>query len=153
MGLLQCIASLSGGSGQWNPYNTLPHCLGVVGKAILALHCCTAGAAGTRTPAMHSLTTWGQWAAQLLHCTAPEGVGQWHSCNALPHCLGAVGCATPAIDCLTDLGQWAVQLPQCTSSLLGVAGSVSPAVHCLTARGQWAVQLVQYTASLPGANG
>ena len=35
--------------------NALPHCLGAVGSA---------------TPAMHCLTAWGQWAVELLQCTA-----------------------------------------------------------------------------------
>ena len=44
-------------------------------------------------PALHCLTVLGQWAVQLLQCTAslPRGSGQWNSCNALPHCQGAVG--------------------------------------------------------------
>ena len=97
--LLQCTASLPGGSGQCNSCNALPHCPGAVGST---------------TPAMHRLTAWGQWTAQLLQCTAslPWGSGQWNPCNALPHCLGAVDSATPAMHCLTALGQWAVELLQ-----------------------------------------
>ena len=81
-----------------------PHCLGAVDGA---------------TPAMHCRTAWGQWAVQLVQCTAslPWGSGQWNSCNALPHCLGAVDSATPAMHCLTALGQWAVELLQCTAPL------------------------------------
>ena len=107
---------------------------------------------------MHCLTAWGQWAVELLQCTAslpggsgqcnscnalphcPWGSGHCNSCNALPHCLGAVGIATPAMHCLTALGQWAV-------------GSGTPAMHCLTGRGQWTVQLLQCTASLPWGSG
>ena len=39
------------------------------------------------------LTAWGQWAVQLLQCTAslPSGSRQCNSCNALPHCLGGTG--------------------------------------------------------------
>ena len=68
---------------------------------------------------MHCPTAWGQWAVQLLQCTAslPWGSGQRNSCNALPHCLGVVGSATPAMHCLTARGQWAVQPLQCTASL------------------------------------
>ena len=84
---------------------------------------------------MHCLTAWGQWAVQLLQCTAslPWGqwavellqctasltwrTGQWNSCNALPQCLGAVGTETSAMHCLNAWGQWAVQLLQCTASL------------------------------------
>ena len=82
--LLQCTASLPGGSGQRNSCNALPHCLGAV---------------GSETPAMHCLTAWGQWAVQLLQCVAslPGGNGQWNSRNGLPHCLGAVGIAGVAL--------------------------------------------------------
>ena len=84
------------------------------------MHCLTAlGAVDGETPAMHCLAAWGQWAMQLLQCTAslPWGSGQWNSCNALPHCLGAVGSATPAMHRLTAWGQWTVQLLQCTALL------------------------------------
>ena len=74
--LLQCTASLPGGSGQWNSCNALLHCLGVVGSA---------------TPATHCLTVWGS--------------GQCNSCNTLPHYPGAVGSGTPAMYCLAALGQ------------------------------------------------
>ena len=30
------------GSGQWNAYHALPHCLGIGGAATAALHCLTA---------------------------------------------------------------------------------------------------------------
>ena len=95
MQLLQCTASLPGGSRPCNPCNALPHCPGAVGRATPAMHCLTAlGAVGSATPAMHCLTAWGQWAVQLLQRTAslPGGSGQCNSCNALPYCLGAVGC-------------------------------------------------------------
>ena len=100
-------------------------------------------------------TAWGQWAAQLLQCTAslPWGSGQWNSRNALPHCPGGVGSATPAMHCLTAWGQWTVQLLQCTASLprnsgqcnscnalphcLGAMGSATPAIHCRTAALPW----------------
>ena len=56
---------------------------------------------------MHYLTALGQWAVELLQCTAslPGGSGQCNSCNALPRRLGAVGSGTPAMHCLTALGQ------------------------------------------------
>ena len=90
--LLQCTASLPGGSGQCNSWNALPHCLGAVGGG---------------TPAICGRTAWGQWAVQLLQDSArlPGGSGQWTSCNTLPHCPGAVGSATPAMHCLAALGQ------------------------------------------------
>ena len=73
---------------------------------------------------MHCLTALGQWAVQLLQCTASllGGSGQCNSCNALPHCPGAVGSATPAMHCLTAWGQWAVELLQCTAPLPGGSG-------------------------------
>ena len=156
MQLLQCTASLPGGSGHCNSCNALPHCLGAVGSATPAIHCCT---------------VWGQWTVQLLRRTAslPGGSGQWNSRNALPHCLGVVGSATPAIHCRNVSGQWTVQLLQCTAPLpggsgqcnscdalphcLGAVGSATPATHCLTAWGQWTVQLLQCTAPLPGGSG
>ena len=88
------------GSGLWNSYNALPHCLGVVGSGtpINALPYCL-GAVGSATPVMHCLTACGQWAVELLLCTATlfGGSGLWNSCNALPHCLGALGSGTPVM--------------------------------------------------------
>ena len=139
--LLPRTASLPGGSRRCNFYNAQPHCLGAVGSATPAMHCLGAlGAVGSGSPAMHCLTAWGQWAVQLLQCTAsmPWGSGQWNSCNAPPQHLGAVGSATPAMHCLTALG---------------AVDSGTPAMHCLTAWGQWAVELLQCTASLPGGSG
>ena len=52
MQLVQCIALLPDGSGQWNSCNAVPHCLGAVGSANLAMHC-------------HS--AWGQWVVELEH--------------------------------------------------------------------------------------
>ena len=154
--LLQCTASLPGGSGQWNSCYTLPHCPGATGSGPPAMHCPTAlGAVGSGPPAMHCLTAWGQWAVELLQCTAalPGGSGQWTSCNALPHCLGAVGSGPPAIHCLTARGSGQCNscnaLPHCP----GAVGSATPAIHCPTALGQWAVDLLQYTAALPGGSG
>ena len=86
----------------------MAYCPQAVGSATPAMHCLTAlGAVDSATPAMHCLTAWGQWAVQLLQCTAslPGGTGHRNSCNALPHCLGAVDSATPAMHCLTALGQ------------------------------------------------
>ena len=72
--------------------NALPHCPRAV---------------GTVTPAMLCLTALGQWAVELLQCTAPRpgGSGQCNFCNAVPHCLQAVGSATPAMHCLNALGE------------------------------------------------
>ena len=61
-GLMQGTAAMPGGSGQWNSCHTPPHCPGAVGGGIPAVHC---------------VTTWGQWAVELLQYTAalPEGSG------------------------------------------------------------------------------
>ena len=98
--LLQCTASLLGGSRQCNSCNALPHCLGAADSAAPAMYCLTAlGALGSATPAMHCPTAWGQWAVQLRQCTAslPWGSREWNSYKALPHCLGAADSATPAM--------------------------------------------------------
>ena len=106
--ILQCTTSLPGGSGHCNSCNTLPHCLGGGRQcnSFNALPRCL-GAVGSATCAMHCLTALGQWAAELLQCTAslPGGSGQCNSCNALPHCRGAVGGATLATHCLTAWGR------------------------------------------------
>ena len=133
--LLQCTATLPGGSGQCNSCNTLPHCLGAVGSATLAMHC---------------LTAWKQWAVELLSCiaTATGRGGQWTICNKRVHQLGGRGVlpkrrslpnkGAPATHCLPARGRWAVQLLQCTASLLGGSGqwnSCHPPPHCLGAVG------------------
>ena len=96
-------------------------------------HCL--GAVGSATPTMQCLTACGQWAMELLLCTAmlPEGSGLWNSCNALPHCLGVVGTGTPVMHRHIAWGQWAMQLLH---------------MHCHTAQGQWAVELLLCTATL-----
>ena len=112
--LLQYIDSLPGGSGQCNSCHTLPHSLVAVGSGARAMRGPTSCGDGesclgggrclkSRTRAMHCHTAWGQWAVELLLCTAtlPGGSGQCNSCNTLPHCLGAVGSATPAMQCHT----------------------------------------------------
>ena len=76
--LLQCTATLIGGSGQCTSCNTVPHCLRAVGSGLSAIHCPNA---------------WGQWAVDLLQYTAslPEGSGQWTFCHTLPHLPGGSG--------------------------------------------------------------
>ena len=59
--LLQCIATLPGGSGQWNLCNaTLPGgqgvCLSAWGQWVV----------GSGSPVMHRHTAQGQWAVQLM---------------------------------------------------------------------------------------
>ena len=112
--LLQCSATPPGGAGQWKSCNARAHQLG--GRGVLPrrlslpkerssynvpLHCM--GAVGSATLAMHYLTARGQWAVELLSCTATRLKRSWqlNSCKALPHHLGAVGGATPATHCLT----------------------------------------------------
>ena len=130
------------GSGQWNFCNALPNCLGPVGSATRAMHC---------------LTTWRQWAAQLLQCTAslPGGSGQWSSCFAPPHCPVAVGCGTPVMHCHTAQWLWVVQLLQCTASLPGGSGQCNScnAMHCLIGWGRWAVELLQCAGPSAGGTG
>ena len=105
---------------------------------------------------MHCHTARGQWAVQLLQCTAivptasgqwnslqctatmPGGSGQCNSCNALPHCLGAMGSGTPAMHCHTSWRQWVVELVQCTTMLSwgsGQLNSCNALPHCLGAVG------------------
>ena len=72
----------------------MPHCPRAVGSAIPAIHC---------------LTTRGQWAVELLVNAAslPKGIAQSStrsSCIALLLCLGAMGSATRAFHCLTARG-------------------------------------------------
>ena len=153
--LPQCTASTHGGNGQRTSCNALPHWRGAVGIGTPAMHHLPAlGAVGSATPATHCGTAWGQWAAQLLHCTAPlpRGSRQSKSCNALPDCMGAVGSATPAMQCLPAWGQWTVEFLQCSIPLPGgseqwnscnavphrpgVVGNGTPAMHCLSALGQ-----------------
>ena len=98
------------GSGQGNSCNALPHCLEAVGSA---------------TPAMHCLTAYGQWAVELLLCTArlPRGSGQWNSSNAVPHCLGAMGSGFSAMQCHTETWRrWPVELLQCAGHKLAGQG-------------------------------
>ena len=123
--LLRRTAPLPRGSGQCNSCNTLPHRL----EAVRQRNSCNAlphslGAVGSGTPAMHCLTTWGQWRVQPLQCTAPlpGGSGQCNSCDTLPHYLGAVDSATPATHCPTAWGQWTVQLLRRTAPLPGGSG-------------------------------
>ena len=73
---------------------------------------------------MHCLIACGQWALELLLCTATllGGSGLWNSRNAPPHGLGAVGSGTPVMHYHTPGGQWAVQLLQYIASLPGGSG-------------------------------
>ena len=104
---------------------------------------------------MHCLATGGQWAVQLLQCSASP--------------LGAVGVGTLALHCPTVWGPWAVELLSSTATVLrgsgqwnscnalphclGVVGSAPPAMHFLTSWGQWAVQLLQCAGTLPWDSG
>ena len=168
------------GCGLWNPYNTLPHCLGTVGSA---------------TPAMHCFTACGQWAVELVLCTTrlPRGSGHWNSCKAAPRCPGAVGSGFSAVQCHTAWRRWPVELLQCagpqadsmgfayeavnavkrgtlavlchtacgqwTMQLLHcphcprVVGSAIPAMQCHSACWQWAIELLHCFATLPGDSG
>ena len=154
--LLQCTATLPGGSGQWNSCHALPGCLRAVGRAIPAMHChttwgpgqwnsCNAltgclGAVDSGTPSTHCLTAWGRWAVEFLQYTSslPRVGGQWNSFHALPHYSGALGGGTRALQCL---------------NCLGAVGNGTPATHWLIAWGRWAVQILQCTATLLEVSG
>ena len=107
--VLQCMAPLPGGSGQWNSYNALLDCLRSVGSgqcnSYHALPHCL-GAVGNGNPAMHCLTTWGKWAVELRQCTASL--------------LGVTGqCTAPlpaTVHYLTAYGQWAMECLQHSAS-------------------------------------
>ena len=129
-GLLQCTASLSGGSGQW-------------AAGLLQCTASLCGGSGHCISCKHCFTAQGQWAVELLLNTAslPAGSGHWSSrscCNALLLCLGALSSATGAMRCLTARGQWAVGLLQYTASPPGGNGqsnSCHARPHCLEAMG------------------
>ena len=55
LGAAGCRSYTANCPPQCNSCNTLPHCLGAVGRA---------------TPATRCHTAWGPWAVQLLQCTA-----------------------------------------------------------------------------------
>ena len=105
---------------------------------------------------MHCHTAWGQWAAQLLQCTASllRDSGQWNSYNAL-HSLPRGSGQWNSYNALHSLpggsGQWnpCNALPHCP----GAEGSGTPAMHCHTARGQRAAELVQCAGPLAGGTG
>ena len=88
--------------------------------------CCSADtcarsqeAVGSGTPSMHCHTARGQWAVELLQCTAsvPGGSGQWNCCNALPHYPRAVGSGTAAMHRPTRSGASLKSWPPCVSAL------------------------------------
>ena len=121
----------------------VPHCLVLCSAlpcvCLAALHLWAVGSGQWNfCNACH--TTWEQWAAQLLQCTASllVGSGQWSFCFAPPHRLGAVGSAAPATHCLTAWGQWVVELLSCTATHPGGSGqcnSCNALPHCLEAVG------------------
>ena len=63
--------------------------------AMELLHCTASlpWLVGNGTPATHCLIAWGQWAVQILQCTAtPLGdSGKWNSCNARAQQVGGRG--------------------------------------------------------------
>ena len=88
MAILPCAGPPAGGTASLaqeavtaskrNSYNVPPHCLRVVGSATPnnALPLCLR-AVGSGTRATQCLTVWGQWAVELVLCTAtpPGGSG------------------------------------------------------------------------------
>ena len=156
--LLQYIAALPGGSGQWKSYGALPH---------------SPGAVGNKTSAVALPWDSGQWnsCGTLPHC--PEAMA---SVTLRYTALGqrAVGSGTCAVHCRTALGQWvvehrcallqclgrwAVEPMRCTAALpggsgqwkargtlphyVGALGSGTRDVHHCTGWGQWVVELLQ----------
>ena len=83
MGLLMHIATLLRSHGQWESFNTQPHCWGVAGSGSPSIYCHNAGLGLGTT-------------------------GQWDSFRIVPHCWGAVGSGTPLGDCYIAWEQWAV---------------------------------------------
>ena len=88
----QCIATPPRGGGQWTSCNARAHQLG--GRGVLSKSRClmsgtprlhglgaVGGAPKERNPAMHCHAAWGQWAVQLVQCTAslPGVTGQCNS--------------------------------------------------------------------------
>ena len=69
--------------------------------------------AGSGTPSEHCLAAQGQWAVELLECTAslPVRSGQWNSFYVPPHCFWAAGNGTTSVHCLTAGGQSFSTLP------------------------------------------
>ena len=70
--ILQCTASLRGGSRQCNSCNAPPQCLGVVSSGTSAMRC---------------LTALGHCLVERMQCTAsrPMGSGRFDFSNALRH--------------------------------------------------------------------
>ena len=151
--LLQCTATLPGGSGRWKTCNAPPHRLGAEGSRTPTMHRYTR-AVSSETRAMHRHTASGQWAVDLLQCTAPlhAGSGECNSCNAVPHCLVAAG-GSPAMHRPTTYGQWPWNSCNAPPHCLRAVGCGNPEMHCHTASGQGAVELPQCTAILPTGNG
>ena len=75
--LLQCTATLLGGSGRWK-FATLPTGKGQRNSCNLPPHCLWV--VGSGNPAMHCHNARGQWAVKLLHllATLPVGSVQWN---------------------------------------------------------------------------
>ena len=86
------------------------------------------------TPAIHCLGAWGQWAVQLLSCTAklPGGGGQCNSCNARDQQLGGRGVLSRRRSMLKN------EILQCTATLprgSEQCNSCNTRPHCLGALG------------------
>ena len=143
VGTVQGTATLPGGSWKWNSYNVLPQCPGgtVQSNFCNALHH-GAGAVGSETRVMHSHTVRGQWAVELLQCTAtlPGDGGQCDFGNALLRFMGVVGSATPAMHRHTAWGRQVVEHLQSTAFMPGGSGQFNSfnALHSLHwGSGKW----------------
>ena len=104
---------------------------------------------------MHRHSTWEPCAVELLQCAAtlPQGSGQCHSCNALPHYQGAMASAT--LSCTASLPWGSRQCNSCNTlpHCLMAVGSGPPVMHCHIPQGQWAVELPQSTPLSHGGTG
>ena len=104
--LMSCTATPHKGSGQWNPCNALPHCLGAVGSGTPPINCLTTFGHWARGLVIRCHPAQAQWVVELLSRTATllRSSGQCNPCNALRHCFGVVGSGTPTMHCLTAWG-------------------------------------------------
>ena len=143
--LLRCIATPSGGGGQWNSCNVLAHQLGGRGvvprrrllpKERYSPNALThyVGALGRGTPVMPCHT-----ASRAVESDTPAMRTNWRHGESYPrggHCLRS---GTSAMHRNTAWEQWASELQQCTASIPGgSAHCMPPCTPTLPrGRGQW----------------
>ena len=134
VGLLQPIASLHGGSAQWNSCNALPHRLGQCAMEVLQCTPSLPGGYGRCNLVQYTATLpgpSGPW-IRAAHCLSARVSGHWNSCNALPRYLGAMGSGSPAMHCFIAW-HWALELLQCIAKPPWGNGHPNSTMHYLTA--------------------